>query len=221
MALSTMKQFLNKHPIFKGMLAYSITWPTGNIIQQTIAGKRWDTYDWQKCLQFSLYGSLYVAPSLYGWVKLTSHIWPVTNLRTALTKTLVEQVSYGPAATASFFFIISLLDHKTVEESKQEVLNKFWPTYKMGVCYWTTVQTINYSLIPERNRVPIVSLFGLIWTTFLAYMQQRSSTTVAVANTIGAAAHTATAPNTQTHDKTVQFIKQEPIKHSVNAIVST
>lgn len=91
-----------------------------------------DTYDWQKCLQFSLYGSLYVAPTLYGWVKLTSHIWPVTNVRTALMKTLLEQVSYGPTATASFFFIISLLDHKTVEESKQEVVDKFWPTYKVN-----------------------------------------------------------------------------------------
>lgn len=185
MALRTMKQVLNKHPIVKGMLAYSITWPTGNIIQQTMAGKRWgkttaffkfihvhktavfthspyiiffshfsflfqfhvrhhhqfidssfastiaDTYDWQKCLQFSLYGSLYVAPTLYGWVRLTSHIWPVTNVRTALMKTLIEQVSYGPTATASFFFIISLLDHKTVEESKQEVVDKFWPTYKV------------------------------------------------------------------------------------------
>lgn len=43
----------------------------------------------------------------------------------------------------------------------------------MGVFYWTTVQTLNYTLVPERNRVPIVSLFGLIWTTFLAYMKQR------------------------------------------------
>lgn len=47
-------------------------------------------------------------------------------------KTLLEQVSYGPTATASFFFIISLLDHKTVEESKQEVKDKFWPTYKVN-----------------------------------------------------------------------------------------
>lgn len=91
-----------------------------------------DTYDWQKCLQFSLYGSLYVAPTLYGWVRLTSHILPATNVRTALMKTLVEQVSYGPMATASFFFIISLLDHKSVEESKQEVVDKFWPTYKVN-----------------------------------------------------------------------------------------
>lgn len=43
----------------------------------------------------------------------------------------------------------------------------------MGAFYWTTVQCLNYTLIPERNRVPVVSLFGLIWTTFLAYMKQK------------------------------------------------
>lgn len=46
-------------------------------------------------------------------------------------KTVLEQLSYGPLATASFFFIISLMEHKTVEESKQEVVDKFWPTYKV------------------------------------------------------------------------------------------
>lgn len=90
-----------------------------------------ETYDWNKCLRFALYGSLYVAPSLYGWVKITSKIWPVTNIRTAMMKTVLEQLSYGPLATASFFFIISLMEQKTVEESKQEVIDKFWPTYKV------------------------------------------------------------------------------------------
>ncbi|XP_055302376.1 mpv17-like protein isoform X1 [Sitodiplosis mosellana] len=174
MALSTAKHILTKYPLVKGMLAYTITWPTGNIIQQTIDGKRWETYDWSKCLCFALYGSLYVAPSLYGWVKLTSKIWPVTNIRTAMMKTVLEQLSYGPIATASFFFIISIMEHRTVEESKQEVIDKFWPTYKIGVFYWTVVQTLNYTIIPERNRVPIVSLFGLLWTTYLAYMKQKS-----------------------------------------------
>ncbi|XP_031635633.1 mpv17-like protein [Contarinia nasturtii] len=174
MALSTAKHFFTKYPLARGMLAYSITWPTGNLIQQTIDGKKWDTYNWNKCLQFALYGSLYVAPSLFGWIKLSSKIWPVSNFRTAIMKTVTEQLSYGPLATASFFFILSLMDHKTVEESKQEVCEKFWPTYKIGVFYWTTVQTLNYTLVPERNRVPIVSLFGLIWTTFLAYMKQTS-----------------------------------------------
>lgn len=157
MALSSAKHILTKYPLVKGMLFYVITWPTGNIIQQTIDGKRWgndfftllsaswhvfhihtnkfilksETYDWKMCLRFACYGSLYVAPSLYGWVKLTSKIWPVTNVRTAIMKTVLEQLSYGPLATASFFFIISIMEHRTIEESKMEVMEKFWPTYKV------------------------------------------------------------------------------------------
>lgn len=90
-----------------------------------------DTYDWSKCVCFSLYGALYVAPSLYGWVKLTTKMFPVQNFRTSLMKTVIEQLSYGPTATATFYFVVSLLEHKTIEESKQEVIDKFWPTYKV------------------------------------------------------------------------------------------
>lgn len=135
MALSTAKQIIKKYPIVKAMLAYSVTWPCGNVIQQTMDGKRWNTYDWSKCAQFALYGSLYVAPSLYGWVKLTSRIWPASNFRTAIMKTMLEQLSFGPFATASFFFVMSLMEHKSVDESKQEVADKFWPTYKVNICF--------------------------------------------------------------------------------------
>lgn len=49
----------------------------------------------------------------------------------------------------------------------------FFGSSQVGVFYWTIVQTLNYNLIKERNRVPMVSLFGLVWTTFLAYMKQK------------------------------------------------
>lgn len=90
-----------------------------------------DTYDWKKCAKFSLYGSLYVAPTLYAWVKLTSFVFPVSNFRTGIAKAVLEQFSYGPAATASFFFFMSLLDNKTIDESKEEVRQKFLPTMKV------------------------------------------------------------------------------------------
>lgn len=59
--------------------------------------------------------------------------------------------------------------------------------------YWTTVQVVNYSFIPERNRVPFVSLFGLLWTTFLAYMKQKDTE----------------------HESKVQYNECDYIKHSI------
>lgn len=104
-----------------------------------------DTYDWTKCVRFSLYGSLFVAPTLYGWVRLTTYIWPVSNLRTAVYKSVCEQFSYGPAATASFFFLMSLLEYKTLEDAKQEVREKFLPTFK--VIIHNTLKAL-FALIP-------------------------------------------------------------------------
>lgn len=95
-------------------------------------------------MKFALYGGVFVAPTLYGFVKITSRIWPGTDIRTAMIKTAIEQVSYGPFALTSFFFIMSIMDHKTVEDSKQEVVDKFWPAYKVRNC---TASHNNYMFI--------------------------------------------------------------------------
>lgn len=57
MAFGTVKYIFTKYPIVKGMLAYSITWPAGNIIQQTMDGKRWGNFNLANLFQFH-YNSL-------------------------------------------------------------------------------------------------------------------------------------------------------------------
>lgn len=73
-----------------------------------------------------------MAPVLYGWIKLMTKIFPVVNLRTTVLRTVLEQLTYGPGTTAIFFFMVSLMEKKTIEESKQEVREKFWPTYQVS-----------------------------------------------------------------------------------------
>ncbi|XP_055618532.1 mpv17-like protein [Toxorhynchites rutilus septentrionalis] len=174
MSISTLRNVFKNHPILKGMVTYSIIWPTGSLIQQTMEGKNWRTYNYQQCLNFAIFGTFYVAPTLYGWVKISSQMWPVMNLKMGLTKAIVEQFSYGPFAGVSFFFGMSLLERKTFDQAVQEVRTKFPDTYKVGICVWPVIQTINFALIPEHNRVPFVSICSLLWTTFLAYMKQRT-----------------------------------------------
>lgn len=78
-----------------------------------------------------MYGSLFVAPTLYAWVKLAGRIWPQVNFRTAVTKAAVEQMTYGPFASASFFFGMTYLETHSFELAKHEVAEKFIPTYKV------------------------------------------------------------------------------------------
>ncbi|XP_022918208.1 mpv17-like protein [Onthophagus taurus] len=169
---SRFRAFTKRHPIVRGILSYGTIWPTSCIIQQTIAGKTWDNYDWKQALRFSLYGGLFTAPTLYGWIKISSMMWPGATLQVAITKALVEQVTYGPAAMCCFFFAMNYMNTYNVDEAIEEVKMKFFPTYKVGICVWPVLQTINFLYIKERNRVPYVSMCSLVWCCFLAYMHE-------------------------------------------------
>lgn len=45
----------------------------------------------------------------------------------------MEQVTYSPCAMISFYFGMSLLEGKKVEEAKKEVEKKFLPTYQVHI----------------------------------------------------------------------------------------
>lgn len=41
MLLQKFKILITKYPIVRGMISYSLIWPTSSLIQQTFEGKRW------------------------------------------------------------------------------------------------------------------------------------------------------------------------------------
>lgn len=65
--------------------------------------------------------------------QISSAMWPHTSLRYGVIKAAVETISYTPAAMTCFYFIMSLLESKTVQEAVAEVGKKFLPTYKVFI----------------------------------------------------------------------------------------
>lgn len=82
--MSRFKEIITKYPLLRGVISYSIIWPTSALIQQKITGEK--TYDWMKCLRFSIYGGFYVAPTLYAWIRISSKLFPQNNFRAAISK---------------------------------------------------------------------------------------------------------------------------------------
>ncbi|KAJ0180535.1 hypothetical protein K1T71_003939 [Dendrolimus kikuchii] len=160
-----------KYPLLRGMASYSIIWPISSLIQQTFEGRNIDNYDWWRCGRFGLYGSCYVAPTLYCWLTTANILWPGNTLRAGLIKTLVETLTYTPFAMCSFYFGMSLMESKAFYEACIEVKAKLWPTYKVGASVWPVVALVNFCFIPPKNRVPFISVCSLVWTCFLAYMK--------------------------------------------------
>lgn len=82
--LTKLSDFTKKYPITRGMITYSFIWPISNLCQQAIRGNK--EWDFAEALRFCLYGSCFVAPTLYGWLRLAAIMWPQLNYRSAVAK---------------------------------------------------------------------------------------------------------------------------------------
>lgn len=125
--LARVSTFFRVHPMLKGMAVYSVTWPTSSVVQQLMNK---EDLDWRKSLRFFMFGTFFVAPTLYGWIKLSSSMWPTMSLKTGIAKAAVEQFSYGPAASVSFFTLMTLMEGRGFDAACSEVSEKFPRTYR-------------------------------------------------------------------------------------------
>lgn len=105
----------------------SIIWPTSSVVQQFINS---EDFDWKKSLRFFMFGTFFVAPTLYGWIKITTAMWPQMSLRTGIQKAVLEQFTYGPAAGVSFFTLMTLMEGRGFDDVRKELSEKFPKTYK-------------------------------------------------------------------------------------------
>lgn len=156
------------------MVSYSIIWPSCSIVQEYIEnGTTIDDADFARAARFGIFGTFFMAPVFYGWMKYTSRFFKNKSLKTAMIRAAIEQVSYSPLAMAYFFFGMSLLEFKPVKTCVNEVKEKFWPTYKIGVVFWPTAQTLNFYFVSEKNRIIFVSAASFVWTVYLAHVKAK------------------------------------------------
>ncbi|XP_059047833.1 mpv17-like protein 2 [Achroia grisella] len=169
----------NQYPLLRGMISYAIIWPTCSIVQEYIInGTTIGHADWSRAARYSVFGTFFMAPVFYGWMKYTSRFFRKKNLKTAFTRAVIEQVSYSPLAMAYFFFGMSALEMKPLNSCIKEVREKFWSTYKLGVIFWPAAQTINFYFVSEKNRIVFVSAASFVWTVYLAHVKAKDQSDV-------------------------------------------
>nr|CAD7604778.1 unnamed protein product [Timema genevievae] len=191
-AITVVCAFYKRFPIARGMTTYAVLWPSASICQQFIAGN--DKLDFIQAACYGFFGCFVMAPTIHAWLGLTNTMFPSVTLGTAIVKlanalvvlsstaedgeievrisALVEQTTFGPAMMSSFFFGMSLLEGNSVGAAVVELRVKFFPTFKVGVFIWTTINIVNYSLIPAQHRIIFIGVCSFVWTVFLAYIKQ-------------------------------------------------
>lgn len=76
----------SNHGLVRGVAIYSITWPLSSIIQQELDKSSNKKIDLQRAAKFSMYGGLFVAPTLYAWMRFAGYVWPSMTITSHITK---------------------------------------------------------------------------------------------------------------------------------------
>lgn len=116
------RHLFTRFRIWRGMASYAILWPCGSLIQQTIEGRRFPNYDYMRCLRFALFGSCVIGPTMYIWMRCANKLFLKKDVPTSIKKALMEQIVYDPWAISFFLFSMSLMEGKSMDAAKEEVV---------------------------------------------------------------------------------------------------
>ncbi|XP_056619035.1 mpv17-like protein [Triplophysa dalaica] len=129
--------------------------------------------DWTQTARVALVGFCFHANLNYHWLRALEKMFPGGGAKKILIKVGLDQLIAAPTTISAFYIGLSTLEG--AEDPLEDWRDKFWTSYKTGVVYWSTMQAVNFSLIPPVARTIYVGGAALIWTVFLCHFRQQKS----------------------------------------------
>uniref|UniRef100_A0A672TBK7 Si:ch211-120k19.1 n=1 Tax=Sinocyclocheilus grahami TaxID=75366 RepID=A0A672TBK7_SINGR len=145
------------------VVGYTTRFATADLIQQSMMGKL-DSIDWAQTAQVALVWSCFHANFNYHWLQGLEKMFPRGGIRRVSLKVFLDQLFAAPMTISAFYIGLSTLEGVNTSNTGT-ILHK---------CYWSTMQAVNFSLIPPVARTVFVGV-ALGWTVFLCHFKQQKS----------------------------------------------
>ncbi len=117
------------------MLAYTLLYPSANIVQQSYALKKSHSeksLDWPQAGRFMLYGGLFHSVLSHTWMFAATKWIPGADPKALALKVIADQIIFAPAALSSFYIGLTALEFKSTDEIYHEWRTKMPKTWAVS-----------------------------------------------------------------------------------------
>ncbi|MBN3319606.1 MP17L protein, partial [Atractosteus spatula] len=178
---------VRSHPWLCNVAGYTALFAAADLIQQSMLGEglRAELRDeaelqgrqagppvdlWQTA-RVALIGFCFHANFNYRWLGALERALPGGGAGRVAVKVAVDQIVAAPVTIGVFYTGLSVLEGK--DDPFEDLRQKFWTSYTAGLLYWSSVQAVNFSLVPPAVRTVFVGGAALLWTVFLCHLRGR------------------------------------------------
>ncbi|XP_029307984.1 mpv17-like protein [Cottoperca gobio] len=169
------------HPYVSNVLGYTTLFASADLIHQSVLGGKHAEgstsqdsagINWCQTARVATVGFCFHANFNYHWLRALERMLPGGGVRAVTGKVVVDQLIAAPLTISAFYIGLSLLENK--EDLFEDWRQKFWTSYKTGVVFWSTMQVVNFTLVPPVARTVFVGGIALTFTIFLCHLRQQS-----------------------------------------------
>ena len=170
-----------RKPIITKSITSFITFGIGDLICQQIekstAKKQGKVkkLDFIRLLKQSVFGFVFTPYFHFHFSSVIPYLFPAVkgaSVNTRVLKSLLyDQTVHAALFTVVFYFYMGMVNGRTVKETNHEISVKFLPTMIDNWKLWPLAMYINYKYIPNHLSPLYVNLVGIVWLTYLSYLQ--------------------------------------------------
>ncbi|XP_030852305.1 mpv17-like protein 2 isoform X1 [Strongylocentrotus purpuratus] len=111
-----------------------------------------------------------LGPFNHYWYVYLDRFLPGIAASTVATKIVLDEIIASPVLTISFLVGLGLCEGKPLSDCGTMVKEKFPTIWMFDLCFWPTIQWINFYYLPPRARVIYVNSVTFLWDMFLSFM---------------------------------------------------
>lgn len=175
-------RLLDKKPLQVKIVSAFAIFPTADVIAQMYENhrpnmrERFSTFDWDylrtvRVLAFGCTITTYIH-FWWGWIEVFAEKYVISASKhhylNAFSKVFIDQAIGSPVFNTVFFASQSLLQGKSLGETKDILVKRVPDMLKLHYCFWPWIHCVNFAFVPLHVRVPVQNLFQTGWMAFLS-----------------------------------------------------